>query len=220
MHAAQRKICLAALHCFAERGVQVASLRSIAQAAGVSVGLVQHHFGTKSALVEAVDNEVAAALTRAVAQTHPSPRDPADHVSQTLNALIAEGPDTFRYLLRQVIDNQPAGQRLFDLLLDNCESQWAITADLPEAKQGHGSRWEVLAPLAHVLSTLMLKSHLERHLPEPLHSPAQMQAWKCGVAHLIRGVQPQAASHQRLKSGHATPGGSALTPALDSKSNV
>jgi AcrR family transcriptional regulator len=37
---------------FAERRIEASSLRTIAKAAGVSVGLVQHHLTSKASLVE------------------------------------------------------------------------------------------------------------------------------------------------------------------------
>jgi AcrR family transcriptional regulator len=48
----------AALRGFAAHGVAATSLRLIASDAGVSLGLVQHRFGTKERLVEAVDQYV------------------------------------------------------------------------------------------------------------------------------------------------------------------
>ena len=47
---------------FAERGVDAVSVRDVASAAGVSPGLVVHHFGTKQALREAVDDHVTEVL--------------------------------------------------------------------------------------------------------------------------------------------------------------
>lgn len=52
---ARARIRNAALVQFAERGVAGASMRTIADAAGVSVGLVQHHFGTKDKLQQECD---------------------------------------------------------------------------------------------------------------------------------------------------------------------
>ena len=51
--AADAAIVAAARAQFAERGFSDATLRGIADAAGVSVGLVQHHFGTKDGLRQA-----------------------------------------------------------------------------------------------------------------------------------------------------------------------
>jgi AcrR family transcriptional regulator len=55
---ARARIRDAALDQFAARGVKAATLKDIADAAGVSVGLVQHHFGSKDGLREACDKHV------------------------------------------------------------------------------------------------------------------------------------------------------------------
>ncbi|MGH3750942.1 MAG: helix-turn-helix domain-containing protein, partial [Micromonosporaceae bacterium] len=47
---ARARIRDAALRLFAERGIGPATIRDIAKAAGVSSGLVRHHFGSKEAL--------------------------------------------------------------------------------------------------------------------------------------------------------------------------
>jgi AcrR family transcriptional regulator len=49
-----------ALRLFAERGPDAVSVRQIAAAAGVSPGLVSHHFGSKDGLRDAVDAHVLA----------------------------------------------------------------------------------------------------------------------------------------------------------------
>ena len=50
----------AALEGFAANGVASTSIRDVAAAAGVSPGLVQHHFGTKAGLRDAVNDFVVA----------------------------------------------------------------------------------------------------------------------------------------------------------------
>ena len=52
---ARARIRNAALRLFAQCGVERTSIRAIAREAGVSSGLVQHHFGTKGALRAACD---------------------------------------------------------------------------------------------------------------------------------------------------------------------
>jgi AcrR family transcriptional regulator len=52
---ARARIREAALQLFAERGIGAATIRDIAKAAGVSSGLVRHHFGSKEALRDACD---------------------------------------------------------------------------------------------------------------------------------------------------------------------
>ncbi|HEY2702029.1 MAG TPA: TetR family transcriptional regulator [Pseudonocardiaceae bacterium] len=52
---ARARIRDAALRLFAERGMQAATIRDIAARAGVSLGLVRHHFGSKEELRDACD---------------------------------------------------------------------------------------------------------------------------------------------------------------------
>jgi AcrR family transcriptional regulator len=52
---ARARIRDAAIRLFGERGIEGASIRDIAAEAGVSSGLVRHHFGSKEALREACD---------------------------------------------------------------------------------------------------------------------------------------------------------------------
>ena len=52
---ARARIRDAAIELFAERGIGSATIRDIAQAAGVSSGLVRHHFGSKDGLRRACD---------------------------------------------------------------------------------------------------------------------------------------------------------------------
>src|SRR4051794_11420101 len=71
----------AALRMVAVQGVSGTSLRAVAAAAGVSLGLVQHHFATKAGLIKAVDDYVLELVTTAMAQ--PLPEPPADSVAES-----------------------------------------------------------------------------------------------------------------------------------------
>lgn len=55
---AKARIRNAALDLYAERGEDRVSMRAVAAAAGVAVGLVQHHFKTKDGLRVAVEQLV------------------------------------------------------------------------------------------------------------------------------------------------------------------
>src|SRR5690606_12725808 len=58
----------AAITEFSEKGFNGASIRGIAERAGVSPGLVQHHFGTKQELREACDQHVMKMFQRALVE--------------------------------------------------------------------------------------------------------------------------------------------------------
>lgn len=61
---ARARIRDAALRLFAERGTKAATIRDIAAAAGVSLGLVRHHFGSKEELRAACDEYALAKAMR------------------------------------------------------------------------------------------------------------------------------------------------------------
>jgi TetR/AcrR family transcriptional regulator, regulator of cefoperazone and chloramphenicol sensitivity len=103
-----------ALTLFAERGPDAVSLRDVAAAAGVSPGLIVHHFGTKKALRQAVDdhvNAVATALLSSFTST-----DGAAGTEMGIVAMFAEhlaGTSIIRYVQR-VLASGDAGLDLFD----------------------------------------------------------------------------------------------------------
>lgn len=178
-----QKIIDAAMKCFAEIGSQAASLRLVAKTAGFSVGLVQHHFRTKALLVDAVNQELAEIIRNVSPVTSPL-ADPVADTSHRITTLIAEQPVAVNYLARVLIDNEPAGREIFDLCFDVGKAQWDDVygaAPLP----GVNATWGVLNPLILIMGTLVLRPHIERQLPEPLASPAQLPIWEHALTHLI-----------------------------------
>ena len=176
------------MKCFAAHGSEAASLRMVAEAAGVSLGFLQHHFGTKAALIAAVDAELIAILQKAAPLTE-LPADPVADTSRRLTELIAEHPDAIDYLARLLIDDHQTGRDIFDLLFNIGRSQWGVLADQGLLGADFNTTWGALTPLIHVLGTLILRSHIERQLPESLASPAQLQTWEAAMDNLVRGGQ-------------------------------
>ena len=54
----RRRLLTCSMILFAEKGFDGVTVRDIARAADVSVGLLNHHFGSKEGLRQAVDNHV------------------------------------------------------------------------------------------------------------------------------------------------------------------
>ncbi len=71
MRRRSERIRNAALKSFAARGAAATSLRAVAADAGVSLGLVQHHFATKAGLIKAVDDYVLASVLDADHAAYP-----------------------------------------------------------------------------------------------------------------------------------------------------
>lgn len=69
----RRALMSATLRCLAEEGAEGTSIRRICREAGVSVGLVNHHYQSKEALIadayEQVSNDLLATLAEAVRAT-------------------------------------------------------------------------------------------------------------------------------------------------------
>jgi AcrR family transcriptional regulator len=108
---ARARIRDVALRHFAERGVAGATFRGIAADAGVSPGLVQHHFGSKDELRAACDAHVLAELGRqSAAALEQGKLGDAGYIA----AAYAVTPQLTRYLVRTLVDGSPAAAALFD----------------------------------------------------------------------------------------------------------
>ena len=117
---ARARIRDAAITLFAEEGIEGATIREIAQAAGVSSGLLRHHFGSKEGLRDACDEFVTERLMTLGSRF-------AEF--QVIDRVTPEVLRWQRYMTRSVMDGSPTGAALFDRLLDYGET-WLGTAGL------------------------------------------------------------------------------------------
>ena len=177
----------AALKSFATYGTSATSLRSVAAAAGVSVGLVQHHFANKAGLIKAVDDHVLGLVIAAIAPPVPGP--PADSIAEMgsrVTRMVAEQPDIVDYLGRALIDGSPLGTTIFDTLAGLGIARWNKRNDRGETRPEVDLTWAALNALVLPLGTIILRGHIERHLPEGFSSPAQLERWQDSVNTLLR----------------------------------
>ena len=111
---ARARIRDAAIEAFASRGFD-ATVREIASRAGVSPGLITHHFGSKDALREACDAE---ALRRVLEiKLDGVRRSPSEQVGMI--AELDEFGPTFGYVLRSVRDGGEAGRAFLRNMIDD-----------------------------------------------------------------------------------------------------
>lgn len=111
---ARARIRDAAIECFAEQGFE-ASVRTIAAAAGVSPGLITHHFGSKQALRAECDTEVLRRFREVKAQGLAAPSqqlvgalsDPGISATMLVYILraVGAGGDTARLFLDRLIED-------------------------------------------------------------------------------------------------------------------
>lgn len=106
----QDRIVVAALDVFGEHGTAKSTLQMVAKAAGVSVGLVQHHFGSKDRLIDAV-NTYALGVIRAE-MSRPLTASPGQSVlemGRRVSFLLSQQLTAVDYLARLLVEGAPAG---------------------------------------------------------------------------------------------------------------
>ena len=109
----------AAFELFAAQGVETVSLRAIAARAGVTAGLVKHHFGGKEGLVAEVDAHViglcASALADAMEHLDTEQRgaSPIVGVVTAIQQSMRESKNLRGYIARRMASDDSAGQELF-----------------------------------------------------------------------------------------------------------
>ncbi len=117
---ARARIREATLRHFAEDGYERATIRGIARTAGVSPGLLRHHYGSKEALRAACDEYVFEMLHRVSAQIL---EDPAASAA-TRRMSRGFGP----YVARSLADGSTTAGAIFDEMVTITEG-WLARAD-------------------------------------------------------------------------------------------
>jgi TetR/AcrR family transcriptional regulator, regulator of cefoperazone and chloramphenicol sensitivity len=162
---ARARIRDAALRLFAERGMDGATIRDIARAAGVSAGLVRHHFGSKDGLRAACDSHALDQIMRIKEQAI------LDGQVSSVGFMAAAHPTillTLRYFARSLVDGTPAAGSMFDAMVDLSEA-WLAQNHPGEIPDPRG-----YAALFVAMETGLLAMHdqLSRSLGADIFTPA------------------------------------------------
>jgi AcrR family transcriptional regulator len=107
---ARARIRDAALDQFARHGIKGATIRGIAEAAGVSAGLVRHHFGSKEGLRRACDQAVLDLFRRRLVQASID----GDVTPDLLASVYGAGVPMLRYLARAAAEGSAVAGELLD----------------------------------------------------------------------------------------------------------
>lgn len=188
------RIRQAALKSFATKGAAGTSLRSVAADAGVSLGLVQHHFETKAGLIKAVDDYVMSVVIDMVSRpvTAGQQKDSIADMGSRITNLLLEQPDVVDYFGRALIDGSPLGSTIWDTLAAFGTSRWNTRKESGEARGDIDVTWAALNSLVLALGTLILRGHIERQIPGAFTTPEQLDRWQESVNTLLReGLFPQ-----------------------------
>lgn len=150
----------AALAEFADRGFKGATIQTIADAAGVSTGLIRHHFGSKEGLRRMCDEHAIGTLLEQA--QHGLGEEAAEPGFFT--AMYAMSELSTRYLARALIEGSEAADDLFDAGAGLAER--FLSANWPDRfPAGSEATRDAAAVMGAMhLGTLVLHSHLSRRM--------------------------------------------------------
>jgi TetR/AcrR family transcriptional regulator, regulator of cefoperazone and chloramphenicol sensitivity len=154
---ARARIRDAALVQFAERGINGTTIKSIADQAGVSPGLVQHHFGTKDNLRQVCDDAVIDVFRRRTTRGAASGEITKP---EFIAALYDVSPPLIRYLTRTVVDGGSAAAAMLDELTTGAEE--FLTHTWPQRFPAGSQRARDTAAVMCAMHTgvILLQDHL------------------------------------------------------------
>jgi TetR/AcrR family transcriptional regulator, regulator of cefoperazone and chloramphenicol sensitivity len=205
---ARARIRTAALRLFADQGIARTTVRAIANAAGVSAGLLRHHYGSKDALRDACDQYALDRLMRIKEQAmlQGQAGNPAFLPSVHPTLLLLN-----RYLARAMVDGSPAAADLFDQFVDLAE-RW-IRDQYPDVTADPRGYAAVL--VAMQTGPLVMHEHVSRALAaDILSTPGHIRMSKATVDIFARPlVDPDLAAQAHAAYDRLDLRDQAVTPA-------
>lgn len=173
-----------ALRLFAARGPEAATVRQIAVAAGVSPGLVVHHFGSKDGLRKEVDQHVLAIfeamlgeLTGEGAAELLDPGAEAGSLSEALAQHLPADSPLPAYLRRLLLSDTDAGRLLFRRLFDLSRRTLDGMAAAGLADPGRDPAVRAAVLLVNDLALLLLRDRVAEVLGADPLSADGMARW-------------------------------------------
>ena len=166
---AKARLVQVAMKLFAEHGFDGVSVRDIAAAGSVSVGLINHHFQSKEGLREAVDQHFMAQFTEMLDQY------PQLHATDGLEQLVmateswisrhvAEWDVSRAYLRRALLEGSDWGFRIFERFyqfnrtsMDQADARGGLRPDIDRL-------WLPFLMLYLEVGTLLLEPYVDRLL--------------------------------------------------------
>ncbi len=202
---ARDRLIKVSMGLFAERGFDGVTVRDIATAAGVSVGLINHHFGSKDGLREAVDRyflgqfeealtvgDARAAVSSVGDRTDAGLDQITEWVEGWIGRHIEDWDASKAYMRRALLEGNDWGASLFERFyqvarttVDRMDVSSHIRADVDRL-------WLPFLIMYLEVGTLLLEPYVERILGK---SPFDRTLWRrrhrAYIDLIYRGVLPQ-----------------------------
>jgi AcrR family transcriptional regulator len=184
---AKARIREGAMELFGRQGVAASSLRAVARAAGVSPGLVVHHFGSKEGLVRAVDEAVLTRINLALSEV-PIEGPGAELIEargELVAALMRSQPALFDYLGRALSERTEASAELFHrMFYFATRDERLIEAGVLRADTD--PFWRAMHQVILVVGPVLLRPLIERELGGELLSEENARRWTRARTDLLK----------------------------------
>src|SRR5581483_4044818 len=168
------------LRLFAERGPDAVTVRQIAAAAGVSPGLVSHHFGSKDGLRQAVDAHVLALFGAMLGElTSADLYDPgaAGSLAEAVVRHLPPDSPVPGYLRRLLLAGGDSGRELFRRLYEGSRTALDALAEAGLAAPGADPAVRAAILMSNDLAVLLLREQLTDVVGTDPLSAAGMARW-------------------------------------------
>lgn len=178
----------AAMQLFAERGAAAVTVREIAAAAGVSPGLVMHHYGSKDGLKDAADRRAAAFFEEMLGELARTGEEGGSaSLADLLAARLEDEPVMVDYVRRLLLDGGDAASALFEKLFDASEAGMRSLVDAGIARPAQDERTRTAFLLANDLALLLLRRQITRVTGTDPLARAGLAAWTAAVMDVYTG---------------------------------
>jgi len=184
---AKARIRDTALWLFAQHGVAGTSLRAVAKEAGVSPGLVVHHFGGKDGLCRAVDEAVVQRIELALSEV-PIEGSGADIVNARADIVVGmlrNQPVLCDYMARTLSEGSEASAGLFHRLFSSARRDEKL-AEAGAIREDSDPFWRAIQQFVLIAGPLMLRPLIEKELGGSLLERPHFERWMRANTDLLR----------------------------------
>ncbi|HEY7051066.1 MAG TPA: helix-turn-helix domain-containing protein [Mycobacterium sp.] len=156
---ARARIRNAALDLYSHFGEDRVSLRAIASEAGVTLGLVQHHFKTKAGLRDAVDQLVVDYFSMALSEvpTEGTTAQIAAARDEAVQRMLRQNPPVVDYVRRALLDVTEDRLHLLNVLVDLTQREVRALRKTGRASTGRSESTQIVEVMVRQMGELLLR---------------------------------------------------------------